>query len=61
VEPEGVQENVELLKMDDMDDIGGEGEGKEDLHEARNMQIDNTGMGQCDGDSSSKPSQQSGN
>jgi hypothetical protein len=33
VEPEGVPEKVEILKMDDMDIIGGEGEGKENLHE----------------------------
>jgi hypothetical protein len=60
VELEGVHKNVALLKMDDIDDAGGEGEGKKDLHEISNMQIDNSDLGQRDGGSSSKPSQQSG-
>jgi hypothetical protein len=37
VEPDMMNDNVELLIMDDMEDKGGEGEGKEDLHEANNM------------------------
>jgi hypothetical protein len=32
--------------MDDINNAGGEGEGKTDLHEANNMQIDNGGVGQ---------------
>jgi hypothetical protein len=46
VEPEGTQDKVELLEMDDINDAGGEGEGKTDLHETNNMQIDNGGVGQ---------------
>jgi hypothetical protein len=60
VEPEGAQENVELLKMDESDDEGGEGEGKRDFNETSNMQIDKAGLGQQGGGSSSKTSQQDG-
>jgi hypothetical protein len=60
VEPEGAQDKVELLEMDDFNDAGGEGEGKIDLHETNNMQIDNGGVVQPDGGSSSKLSQQPG-
>jgi hypothetical protein len=40
VEPETMLDNVELLSMEEMEDKGGEGEGKEDSQEANSMQID---------------------
>jgi hypothetical protein len=40
VELETMLDNVELLSMDDMENKGGEGEGKENSQEANNMQID---------------------
>jgi hypothetical protein len=60
VEPDMMNDNVVLLIMDDMEDKGGEGEGKEDLHEANNMQIDQGEQGQRDGDSSGTPNQLKG-
>jgi hypothetical protein len=60
VEPEGVRDKGELLKMDDMDNLGGEGEGKENFHESSNMPIDHAGTGQRDGDNGSHSSQQTG-
>jgi hypothetical protein len=60
VEPEGAQDKVELLEMDDINDARGEGEDKTDLHETNNLQIDNGGVGQRDGGSSSKLNQQPG-
>jgi hypothetical protein len=60
VEPDMMHDNVKLLIMDDMEDKGGEGEGKEDLHEENNMQIDQGEQGQRDGDSSGTPNQLKG-
>jgi hypothetical protein len=40
VELETMLDNVELLSMDDMENKGGEGEGKENSQEANNMQND---------------------
>jgi hypothetical protein len=60
VEPEGMQDNDVLLKMDDIEDAGGEGEEKQNLNETSNMQIDSAGMGRREGGSSSKTSQQPG-
>jgi hypothetical protein len=47
-----MHDNVELQSMDDMEDKGGNGEGKDDLQEANNMQIDQGGQGQHEGDNS---------
>jgi hypothetical protein len=60
VEEEGKHDNPVLLKMDEKDDTGEEGAGKEDLHGSSNMQVDHLGTGQRDGSSSSKANQQSG-
>jgi hypothetical protein len=60
VEPGGVQERGELLQMDVMDNLGGEGEGKENFHESSNIHIDHAGTGQRDGESGSHSSQQTG-
>jgi hypothetical protein len=55
VEPEMMLDNVELLSMDDMEDKGGEGEGKEDSQDVKNTQIDQGGQGQSGDDSSGTP------
>jgi hypothetical protein len=44
VEAEEMQDNVVLLKMDEKNDSGEDGAGKDDLHGSSNMQIDHAGL-----------------
>lgn len=53
VEEEGSKESAVLLKMDETDDAGEGGAGKEESQGPNNMQIDLLDGGQRDGSSSS--------
>jgi hypothetical protein len=44
VEAKEMQDNVVLLKMDEKNDPGEDGAGKDDLHGSSNMQIDHAGL-----------------
>jgi hypothetical protein len=61
VKPELMNDNPELLSMDDMEDKGVDGEGKDDVLEANNMQIDQGEQGQHEGDRRSAQIHRKGN